>query len=236
MEPALDYQLDLRPGAPEQFGLAVRGKLDGDFKLALEAPQGGVQWRREMELGKVSQRLVQSLGPVPVWEDVSLSLVAGIEGRVDSAVSMVVDIHVEEDASFGVFRQDGKWKVEKDINDGQLVFERPVFQASVNASAQAYVKVRLAVSLYSVVQTFLDAEARTAARMLFTPKPLPVSWVGSMGIQAGAKILWPGGGGPEMAFDLYRLEEATPIPPDSSVVVSWNGSQGRTTVLRASEP
>jgi hypothetical protein len=217
--PTLDYQFDLRAGAPESIGVGVRGKLEGDLELTLEAGNGGGSLKKEVEIAKASQRLVQTLGPVPIWEDLSVSLVAGVEGKLDSRATIVTKIHTEKEASFGAYMSHDEWTFEKDEKDAKFVYEHPVLRTQVGASAAVYVKLRVAASVYSIAQAYLDAEARAEARLTVCPSPSKGSLDGSLGIVAGAKLVLPLVKDPEISKDLVRVTQSKSVPLPSPVVV-----------------
>lgn len=204
--PSLDYAFDLVSNGQSTVGLGVRGKFVGDLEVEFRALEAGQSASQEITLASVSQTLVQQIGPVPVWESLSVSFVAGVEGKLSAKGSVLAKLHADKELSSASFLRNGAWSSEKDTKKGQTTYEFPVFETTADANAKVFLKLRLAVSVYSVAQTFLDAEAGGIARMAVCPSPGKLSSSSTFAAVAGAKLILPFMKDPEINTDLVRFE------------------------------
>lgn len=209
--PSFEFSMETKLGEVQKIGVGFDGELETELEIRVEAFNGGGKLKKEVELASASQRFVQTVGVVPIWEDLSIKLVAGVEGTLDNDAAIVSALKAKKRTNTSVFRQDGEWKVEKG-SDGSFTFEQPVLKTQIGASASVYLKLRLEASVYSVAKAFLEGEARGTASAVVCPSPASWNLEGKLGLKAGASLTIPGITTLETDWDLFSTEKKASTP------------------------
>jgi hypothetical protein len=203
--------METKLGAVQRMGVAFDGELESELELRVEAFNGGGKITKEVELGSAHQRFVQMVGPIPIWEDLAIKLVAGVEGALDDNAAIVSTLKAKKRTNASAFRQDGEWQLQRG-SDGSFSFEQPVLKTQLGASASVYLKLRLEASVYSVAKAFVEGETRGTARAVVCPSPASWGLEGKFGLTAGASLTIPGIATLETDWELYSAEKKTSVP------------------------
>jgi hypothetical protein len=210
--PSFEFSLETKLGEVQKVGVAFDGDLESELDLRVEASGGGGSITKEVELGSVQQRFVQMVGPIPMWEDLSVKLVAGVEGTVDADAKIETALKATKSMKASVTYEQGKqWHFDKG-SDGSFTFEQPVLKTKLGASATAYLKLRLEASVYSIAKAFIDGEARGTASAVVCPSPGAWSFDGKLGLNAGVSLTIPGFEPLEKDWELWSAEKKSKAP------------------------
>jgi hypothetical protein len=215
-DPKLEYQFDLTPDAVESLGLALKGKLVGDVAVDIASPEGRSTLSREVVLANKTDRFVQRLGPIPIWEDTSISLIATIKGKTNGEAHVLSKLHVEKDIAFGSFLEQGQWVVEEAPEEGTYVYEHPVLEAKVDGSVSVALKLRLSASVVGIASAKVDADADASANLQICPMPSTWTMQGKLKISAGAKLAIPFMDPYEIDKEIYRKEGTREVKSPSN--------------------
>jgi len=90
--PTLDFGLNLEKGRIDYFSAEFDGELSANLTLAASALEGAFL-REEIEIAHATAHLVQAIGPVPIWEDVTVSLVMGFEGSLGPRTTLETGVN-----------------------------------------------------------------------------------------------------------------------------------------------
>lgn len=188
--PSLDVGFDLRPSEPARVSLAFDGKLAGDLSLALETADAGGAVSKEVELLSLKKTFVQTVGPIPIWETVGVTFVAGIRASLTATAALRAGVSFEKDLHISVSRDATGWHADEGT-DGSVSLHEPVFEQVVGGTASVYVKARIEASVYSIASAFLEASARADVDAKLCPSPATWKAKGTLALDAGARLYLP---------------------------------------------
>jgi hypothetical protein len=184
--PALDLDLAVSDGKVSQFSAAFDGDLAVHLAIAATA-DGTAPLAEEVEVAHLTTRLVQMIGAVPIWEDITVSVMVGAKGSVGATASVETGVTATKRTQGGVAYDGARWSW---FSDGEVTLEGepPTLRLQAGADLEAYVKPRIDVKLYSVAGPYLAADAHVALKAQICPAPAAWSTTAGFGIDAGASL------------------------------------------------
>jgi hypothetical protein len=184
--PSLDLDLAVAGGKVNGFRAAFDGDLVGRVAIAATA-DGTVPLEKEIEVAHLTTRLVQMIGAVPIWEDVTVSVMLGVKGTAGPIASLETGVTATKRTSGGVAYDGAQWST---FGDGEVTFEAEplTLQVDVGADLEAYVKPRVDVKLYSVAGPYLAADAHVDLHAQICPPPAAWTATAGFGIDVGASL------------------------------------------------
>ncbi len=188
LAPRFDFGFSLKNGWVDAFLGSLSGELESKLQVSLEV-DAGQSIKQEVEVLSYRQPFVQALGPVPVWEDVGVSVLVGVQGKFDAKASLLtVGVSSKKSLLTELGLQGGKWYFNYDSTANVFTFEKIGLTTALGASAQMYVKARVEIRVYSVLKTWLGGNA--LAEVGIKACPLPSSWnaKGTLSLTAGAGL------------------------------------------------
>ncbi len=186
LSPKVGFGFKLSGGGLDSFLGSIEGNLEGKVKVTAELERS-IQVSKEIEFAAINQHFVQMVGPVPIWEDVSVKVVGGISGKLDGEASVSTGIHASKQIKVEFGRKSGKW-VFNSSGSQDFGFEKIDVQTDISTNAKFYLKTRVEFKLYSVVKTWVDTEARGDIDLKVCPAPASWTGKGHLMLKAGAGL------------------------------------------------
>lgn len=189
-EPKFDFGFRIEGGQLSEFIGKFDGELEGKLELKAETEDLGGSIEKEFELIRVRKTFVQTIGIVPVWEDVELSVVAGVNASVEAKTEMTTGLSANARTTLELVRQDGEWQFDGH-KSGKLTFEQPVVKTSLGVGAGVSLTVRAEVTIYSILEAYLQGKATADVKATLCPSPANWQANGAFAVSAGGGIKIP---------------------------------------------
>ncbi len=186
LSPRFDFGFQMKRGSLEAFLGTLTGEIESKIRLSVQVSAGD-SLNKETELSSFHKYFTQLIGSVPVWEDVSVTLSAGVKGNFKEALKLTAGLSARQTLSAEMGYQSGKWVMNNDAPNS-LTFEKIEISAPLNASATFYVKTRIAIKIYSVLGIWLSGNV--SGDVGVKPCPAPSTWTGNgqVSLSAGAGL------------------------------------------------
>lgn len=199
--PSFEMGVEMKNSRLEAFSGNLNALLQGSLEITATM-SGNKELKGEVELASVSQRLVQNIGPIPIWEDVKVSIVLGAKGKISGEASITAGMEAERNLSAGIAYEGGRWRFTEDGDGGELTFEQPLLSTEVGGDAEVYIKGKVEIRVYSIAGAWVSAESRGRVEAQVCPSPGHWSGNGSVNVKVGAGI---------DAFGIFRWQREEEI-------------------------
>jgi hypothetical protein len=213
--PTLDVAFDIDEGRVKSFRAEFDGDLVGRLAVAATA-DGTAQIGKEIEIAGFTTRLVQMIGVVPIWEDVTVSVVVGASASLGPKTALETGVTATKRMHGGVVYDGSTWST---VHDGDVTFteEAPKLTLDVGAHAAIYLKPKVQVKLYSLAGPYLAAGAELDFDANVCPPPAEWSAKAGFVVDVGASLDFVSFVHLSVDKELYRKEwplasGALPVP------------------------
>jgi hypothetical protein len=184
--PTLDLGLDVQNRKIDHFSAEFDGDLVGKLAVAANA-NAAAEVNQEVEVFHATTRLVQMVGAVPIWEDVTVSVAVGFSASLGPKSKIETGVTATKRMHGGVMYDGTSWST---VQDGDVTFDYqpPTLSFDIGASAKVYVKPKLQVKLYSLAGPYLAGEAFVNVDAHVCPAPAVWSATAGLGVNVGASL------------------------------------------------
>ena len=148
---------------------------------------GSTTLSQEVEVFSHSQRFVQAIGDIPIWEDVGVSVLVGVEGKFDANAKVRSGISASKSLEAELGLENGQWTFHS-ASPHSFTFEKVEISSALGANARVYVKTRVEVRIYSVLTAWLSGNASGEVGMRLCPAPATWTGKGLLSLTAGASV------------------------------------------------
>jgi len=186
LTPKFDFGLRLTGGWLDSFLGSFTGTLEGKLQVLAEV-DGSTVLSREVEVFSHSQRFAQAIGDIPIWEDVGVSVLVGVEGKFDANAKVRSGISASKSLEAELGLENGQWTFHS-ASPHSFTFEKVEISSALGANARVYVKTRVEVRIYSVLTAWLSGNASGEVGMRLCPAPATWTGKGLLSLTAGASV------------------------------------------------
>jgi len=189
-EPTFEMMIDAGLGTLNEFSGVLDGALEGSLQITAESA-GAEVLEKEITVASVNQRLMQNLAVapvvIPIWEDVRMSIVVGVKGKVYGEAKVVTGIKASKGLKATMAYKNERWSLTHE-SPGSFTFEKPVLSTKLGAEATVYVKAVVELRVYSVAGAWLAPIASGTIRGKLCPSPATWNAIGEIGLEGGIGI------------------------------------------------
>ncbi len=187
MVPKLDFGFKLSwTKGVEALLATVQGTFDGKLQVSGHFDKAA-KISKEVQVVSLDKRFVQTIGVLPIWEDVTISLSVGIDAEVDGKVDMATGVFANKDLKIQLGRLDGKWIFKRE-GPGQFAFEKVDIHTEGLANTRTFLKTRVAVKIYSLLSAWVDTQAKADINLKICPPPSIWDGKGFLSVKAGGAV------------------------------------------------
>jgi len=192
--PSVDLTIEIRKNKVVTF--ATKFRLARSTSLGLSAV---AQAPTRFETGDVTLwkspkwRFVQTIGPVPIVEVLSVTVAAGLRGEISARASTFVSGTCDRTQTYTLGFSDGRWAANQS-GDVSCSGAAPTFNSAIgDLSLEAYLKGTLAVDFYGLAGPYVAISDGLLAGVRTCPSPAAVSLDSPARLQIGADLRKLGG-------------------------------------------
>lgn len=152
---------------------------------------GGIAYSGSTNLLRTTSRFVEFIGPVPVFQSLTLSLDAGYQFDLAAAANIDIGLSCQGTMEKRLLYQAGSgWQNMPIVLTSNCWPEPAEFQVEGSVDARVFLRPRVDLKFYELAGPYLQAEIGLSVRGNICPNPATLSaqayWLGTAGIDATA--------------------------------------------------
>jgi hypothetical protein len=192
--PTVDLDIVIKKSSVRTFSTRVRYERTTSLGFSANAKAPASFDTGDIKLWQSPKwRFVQSIGPIPIVEVVSVTVAAGLQGEISAAASLTMEGSCDHTQSYTLGYKNGEWQNNQSGDTTCTPVETDFSAAIGNIALQPYLKGTLAVDFYGIAGPYLSLSDGLLGQIATCPSPAEARLDDTARLAIGADLKKLGG-------------------------------------------